>query len=91
MTLKRMYHCVPSSISTMLAVLMPPPMLDDGQQDHGKQRGGRNAGGNLRQGLRIARKFGLEADGDAGRNAPCQRQQQAQRDACKGGSGGAQG
>ena len=75
-TLNRMYHCVPSSISRIEPTPSPPPMLDQRQQHHGKQRRGRHRRGHLRQRLRDARQLRVETDGHARRNGPQRRDQQ---------------
>ena len=61
-TLKRMYHCVPRSMSRIAAVFMPPPLRMRMSKRTGKEGGGRDAGGDLSQRLSDAREAWVEAD-----------------------------
>ena len=86
MTLKRMYHCVPSSMSAMEPMPRPPPMRTSREQD-GKKRGGGNGSRDLRQRLRDARQARIEADGHADGNGPQRGDEQRDIDAQEGGAG----
>ena len=82
-TLKRMYHCVPSSIRAMEPMPRPPPILTQADEQNGEEGGGRNRGQHLRNRLNDAREPGIEADGDADRNGPRGGDQQRRIDAQK--------
>ena len=60
MTLNRMYHCVPSSSSTIEPMPSPPPTRISTSSTIGKQRRRRNGRRNLRQRLRDAGQPGMK-------------------------------
>ena len=72
-TLNKMYHCVPEQHQQNGAGVQPAAQTDHAQQQNREQRGGRNRGGDLRDGLRDSRQSRVETDGDARGNGPGRR------------------
>ena len=69
-TLKRMYHCVPSSIRTIDAIPNPPPIFTRPISKIGKKAVAGTDAKNLRQWLHDAREPWVQANGYADRNRP---------------------
>ncbi len=61
--------------------------LDEGEQKDGKEGGGGDGGGDLREGLGDAGEAGVEADGDAGGDGPEGGENKRKVDAGEGGQG----
>jgi hypothetical protein len=87
MTLKRRYHCVPSSNSTMEPIPRATAKPDQPQQDNREQSRGGHRGRNLGDGLSDRRQFWAQSDEHSDRNAPERSEQENQLDAQERGAG----
>ena len=73
MTLKRMYHWVPSSMRAMEPMPSPPPILTRPMSRMGKKAVAGTEARTCAMGWTIAGQPGVEADGDADGDGPGER------------------